>query len=91
MGRFFRSDGHRQPPVSSLEKSCASILYPSFPRKREPRDFSRLPLGLRVRGDDEFAGSEDILTPSTAGVPRVHQRSRNRYPAHWEECGAAEL
>ena len=21
----------------------------------------------------------------------VHQRSRNRYPAHWEECGAAEL
>src|SRR5271166_3340582 len=62
---------NRMPPYS----------YPSFPRKREPRDFSRLPLGPRVRGDDEFAGSEDIRTPSTAGVPRVHQRFKNRYAA----------
>ncbi len=28
---------------------------PSFPRKREPRDFSRLPLGPRLRGDDELS------------------------------------
>jgi hypothetical protein len=91
VGRFFRSEdtGNRRCPPS--KNRAPPYSYPSFPRKREPRDFSRLPLGPRVRGDDEFAGSKDIQTPSTAGVPRVHQRSRNRYPAHWEECGAAEL
>jgi len=50
-----------------------SSLYPSFPRKREPRDFSQLPpcssqwqaLGLRLRGDDEFVRLQDFLTASS--------------------------
>ena len=35
-----------------------SFLIPSFPRKREPRDFSRLPLGPRLRGDDELSWTQ---------------------------------
>ncbi len=45
-----------------------SFSSPSFPRKREPRDFSRLLLGPRFRGDDEFACPQDFLTPSKAGI-----------------------
>ena len=41
--------------------------YPSFPRKREPRDFSRLLLGPRFRGDDEMPCPQDFLTASSAG------------------------
>jgi hypothetical protein len=40
----------------------------SFPRKREPRDFSHLPLGPRLRGDDEFVRPQDLLTASYAGM-----------------------
>jgi len=47
----------------------------SFPRKREPRDFSRLPLGPRLRGDDEFVCPHDSLTASKAGVHRAEARS----------------
>src|SRR5437899_3499555 len=46
----------------ALSPSCSS-----FPRKREPRDFSRLPLGPRFRGDDEFGCPQDFLTPCFAG------------------------
>jgi hypothetical protein len=35
-----------------------SFLIPSFQRKREPRDFSRLPLGPRLRGDDELSWTQ---------------------------------
>jgi hypothetical protein len=45
-----------------------SLSYPSFPRKREPRDFSHLLLGLRFRGDDELACPQDFLTASKAAV-----------------------
>jgi hypothetical protein len=39
----------------------------SFPRKREPRAFSHLPLGPRLRGGDEFVCPQDFLTSSDAG------------------------
>src|SRR5207247_1916456 len=39
----------------------------SFPRKREPRDFSCLLLGPRFRGDDELTCPQDFLTASFAG------------------------
>jgi hypothetical protein len=42
--------GAIQFPNLALSLSC-----PSFPRKREPRDFSHLLLGPRFRGDDELA------------------------------------
>jgi hypothetical protein len=45
---------------------CA--LCSSFPRKREPRGFSRLPLGPRLRGDDGFVGPRNFLTASCARV-----------------------
>src|SRR5206468_6321490 len=40
--------------------------YPSFLRKREPRDFSRLPLDPRFRGDDGLSCPQDFLTASCA-------------------------
>ena len=42
-------------------------LPSSFPRKREPRDFSHLPLGPRFRGDDEVVCPWDFPTASFAG------------------------
>jgi hypothetical protein len=45
-----------------------SSLYPSFPRKREPRDFSHLPLGPRLCGDDECVRLQDFLTASSSGM-----------------------
>src|ERR1700730_2180273 len=41
-------------PSPPIPKSGALPSFSSFPRKREPRDFSRLFLGPRFRGDDEF-------------------------------------
>src|SRR5215472_1222529 len=38
--------------VIQPQSRAPSCPYPSFPRKRETRDFSRLPLGPGVRGDD---------------------------------------
>ena len=43
-------------------------LIPSFPRKRESRDFSHLPLGPRFRGGDDVRGLRDWITASEAGV-----------------------
>src|SRR5260370_11602126 len=48
--------------------SVLSPTYPSFLRKREPRDFGRLLLGPRFRGDDEFACPQDFLIPASAEV-----------------------
>src|SRR5205823_8655705 len=65
------TDSHRADKASSRTHS--------FPRKREPRDFSGLPpcssqgqaLGPRVRGDDELVCSQDFLTASCAGKKRM--------------------
>jgi len=54
--------------VIQFRSIAASTLFSSFPRKREPRDFSRLPLGPRLRGDDEFVCPHDSLTASKAGI-----------------------
>ena len=48
--------------VIQFRSIAASALFSSFSRKREPRDFSRLPLGPRLRGDDEFVCPHDSLT-----------------------------
>jgi hypothetical protein len=42
-----------------IPKWALLLLNPSFPRKREPRDFSHLLLGPRFRGDDEFMRPQD--------------------------------
>jgi hypothetical protein len=63
--------------------------YPSFPRKREPRDFSRLPLGPRFRGDDGLSCPQDFLTASSTpeGSSRAPSRptcrSSSRPPSSW--------
>src|SRR5262249_44994285 len=44
--------------------------FPSFPRKRQLRDFSRLLLGARMRGDDEFVHRVKALTTAFAGVTK---------------------
>ena len=54
--------------VIQLRNLELSLSYPSFPRKREPRDFSHPLLGPRFRGDDELACPQDFLTPSFAGM-----------------------
>ena len=36
-----------------IRRRPADLSFSSFPRKREPRDFSRLPLGPRFRGGDD--------------------------------------
>jgi hypothetical protein len=51
-----------------LRNLALSFSYPSFPQKREPRDFSRLLLGPRLRGDDEMACPQDFLTASKAEI-----------------------
>jgi hypothetical protein len=45
----------RKEAVIQFHISHLCVLCSSFPRKREPRDFSRLPLGPRLRGDDELS------------------------------------
>ena len=79
--RHARESGHPERAIPCLElwtPAFAAVIqlrnlarlssYLSFPRKREPRDFSRLPLGARVPGDDELVCSQDFLTASFAGV-----------------------
>jgi hypothetical protein len=56
---------HERVIQSFTSRSYA--LSSSFPRKREPRAFNRLPLGPRFRGGDEFVCSQDFLTSSEAG------------------------
>src|SRR5207249_4661580 len=79
-------DRLRPVPMADMDPACEAVRnlahsssYPSFPRKREPRDFSGLPpcssqgqaLGPRVRGDDELVCSQDFLTASCAGKKRM--------------------
>jgi hypothetical protein len=44
------------------------ILISVIPAKAGTRDFSRLLLGPRFRGDDEVARTDNFLTASSAGV-----------------------
>src|SRR5438128_11145504 len=55
--------------VIQLRNLARLSSYPSFPRKREPRDFSRLPLGPRVRGDDELVCSQRFPDSVESGDP----------------------
>jgi hypothetical protein len=58
---------HRDAVIISVIPACEAViqfrishlcaLCSSFPRKRESRDFSRLPLGPRLRGDDELSSA----------------------------------
>ena len=50
-------------PIPRIRRSRA---FSSFPRKREPKDFSYLPLGPRLRGDDEFIGPQDSESTTAA-------------------------
>src|SRR5467141_926006 len=60
-----RHTGEGRCPFQTWVPACEAVLQlrslafsfscPSFPRKREPRDFSHLLLGPRFRGDDELA------------------------------------
>src|SRR6266404_9099093 len=50
--------------VTQSRNLALSLSCSLFPRKREPRDFSRLLLGPRFRGDDEFSCPQDLLTAS---------------------------
>src|SRR5882762_8777002 len=56
--------------VTQSRNLALSLSRSSFPRKREPRDFSRLLLGPRFRGDDELTCPQDFLTASFAGKTR---------------------
>src|ERR1700730_7492654 len=58
------SSSRRKEAVIQLRTLRPHSQYPSFPRKREPRDLSRLPLGPRFRGDDGLSWPQDFLTPS---------------------------
>ena len=71
-------------PIADLDpglRGCNPIpriqfctLPSSFPRKREPRDFSHLPLGPRFRGDDEVVCPWDLPTASFAGKTKDERR-----------------
>jgi len=74
-GRWLSSPQQKRGLSNSAGRDpCA--LYPSFPRQREVRHFSRLPpcscqgqaLGPRLRGDDEFVSPLDFPTPSLVGA-----------------------
>jgi hypothetical protein len=45
------------------------LLFPSFPRKRESRDFNRTPLGSRFRGGDKLAGRWHLFARSQDRAP----------------------
>ena len=76
-------DRPRPVPISDMGLACVgviqlryltfSFLYPSFPRKREPRAFSHLLLGPRFRGDDGLSCPQDFLTASKAGTHPSHR------------------
>jgi hypothetical protein len=57
-----------QEAVIQFRAFCSRIFSSSFPRKREPTEFSRLPLGPRLRGDDEFVSRRASLTALQVGV-----------------------
>ena len=62
----FLTEKHPNPgfPLEAVIQfpNLAPRSRPSFPRKRESRDFSRLLLGPRFRGHDEFGCPQDLLT-----------------------------
>src|SRR5437868_5775734 len=57
---------NQEPTMAS--RPAPKTPFSSFPRKREARDFSRLLLGPRFRGNDEFGCPQDLLTAASAGV-----------------------
>ena len=61
-----------------IPKWALLLLNPSFPRKREPRDFSHLLLGPRFRGDDELARPDNFLTLMTQPARRFAETARSQ-------------
>src|SRR5947209_8367506 len=69
------SSPRRTEGVTQSKNLALSLSRSSFPRKREPRDFSRLLLGPRFRGDDEFGRPQDLLTASQGRGPSHRART----------------
>src|SRR5438128_1175386 len=72
--------------VIQLRNLAPLSSYPSFPRKRELRDFSRLPLGPRVRRDDELVCSQRFPDSVESGGPEPHARYRPALDARFSRA-----